>query len=390
MHGTSLFYFNPTWIAGGNTQPPSEWPNNWFLQDLNGQNYICESDIENYCSQFDVRSMGLVSDLDERIATDSLENDPYTEESKWIMGRELYYKLYQYPNLRDSLLILDDFFNEVHSTVKAQLRILDADASSIHGLDSMYINTIDLNMDLIEGNLILIEQVQEALADTVSLTIQDQWTLLADLMGYMSAVTELTEINSGILQTITNSRALGSDDLKNYNASLSNTGLMEENERLVNDIFLSTIAKDIDEFTPEQEVDLLTVAEQCPALGGNVVFKARSMYSLINDEVEFDDVEICIQHGIVVKRFNEATPNTVNVIPNPAIDEAVLVISIMQELSGTFVIYDITGAEVFRRTVPGGLQHHPFSTVGLAPGIYHYKVVVSDQEIGVGKVTIVR
>ena len=43
------------------------------------------------------------------------------------------------------------------------------------------------------------------------------------------------------------------------------------------------------------------IANQCPLLGGNPVYQARSLYALFDPEADFDDALACVLEGYVVK-----------------------------------------------------------------------------------------
>ena len=125
-------------------------------------------------------------------------------------------------------------------------------------------------------------------------------------------------------------------------------------------------------------------------VGGNAVFRARALYSLIDDEAEFDDQLLCLQQGIIVKSMEVADLSSVAVVPNPATDEASLVLTEEWDAPGVFIVYDALGAEVFRHTVPAYTQRYAFSTTALAPAMYHYRVRGRSGVESNGKLSIVR
>jgi hypothetical protein len=133
-----------------------------------------------------------------------------------------------------------------------------------------------------------------------------------------------------------------------------------------------------------------SIANQCPMLGGNAVFHARAMYGLIDDAQEFDDAELCLPHGIIVKSLIEVQENAVMVIPNPAMDEITLVLTKELDEPGNFILYNAVGKEVMRAIVPAGSARIPFNTSTLAPAMYHYTVISETGKIGDGKLSIVR
>jgi len=124
--------------------------------------------------------------------------------------------------------------------------------------------------------------------------------------------------------------------------------------------------------------------------GGNAVFTARALYWLTDPEYDFDDAALCLAHGIIVKSSIEQGANSVSVYPNPAGDNATLVLTAPLAESGTIVIFDALGAEVLRVTVPQDVVQHGFSTALLSRALYHYKVYSNSVPIGEGKLTIIR
>jgi hypothetical protein len=79
-----------------------------------------------------------------------------------------------------------------------------------------------------------------------------------------------------------------------------------------------------------------------------------------------------------------------SVIPNPANNEATLVLTEALDEPGTFVVFDALGAEVLRYQVPIETLRYTMNTEALAPAMYHYRVLGPTGLVGAGKLTIVR
>lgn len=166
--------------------------------------------------------------------------------------------------------------------------------------------------------------------------------------------------------------------------------LIETNEKQVDKIYLSTVGKEIDTFTVVQADELFYIANQCPMVGGNSVYKARSLYRLIDDEQQFDDPELCLLHGIIVKSMVAQEMNTVGVVPNPTRDQATLVLEKPLDASGVCIIFNAIGVEVLRYSIPMDMARFEFSTSSLPSGLYHYRVRGPSGTVGAGKLTISR
>lgn len=384
------FLYDPATISGGTTQPPSYSPLGWFNTSL-GTNYDCADHHGiDYCGQFDgERCEHCLRGLDEKIASDSLENDPYTDETKWILKVDLYKKLDESPELQDSLQLLADFYDDLQGSNTAAFKTIDEDQRALYALDSTVAAQLQANRTQIVDYMVLVKYGLEQLADS-TLTSAQRQGILSGISGYRQSIVDLSVENTTTLEAAANSKVLAADYVQNVNASVSAGELIEENEKMVNDIYLAIVGKDVDSFTPTQTDDLFAIASQCPMLGGNAVFKARSLYWLIDDTYDFDDAALCLPYGIVVKSLTEPPMNSTAVIPNPASNEATLVLERPLEEAGMFVVYDALGSELMRHPLPMEMGRLVFNTASLAPGPYHYQVWGALGIVGGGMLTIVR
>ena len=82
--------------------------------------------------------------------------------------------------------------------------------------------------------------------------------------------------------------------------------------------------------------------------------------------------------------------NKVSVIPNPATDEATLILGRPLEKAGDFMLFNAIGEGVMRMVVPVETPRLTFKLSSLGPGIYHYKVLTGTGALGSGKLTIIR
>ncbi|MBK7943756.1 MAG: hypothetical protein IPJ87_18085 [Flavobacteriales bacterium] len=386
----SLFLYDPTTVGSGTTQPPSWSPPSWF-NVTSGANYDCaDHHGTHYCSQFDGdRCADCVKELDEKIASDSLENDAYTEETQWILKADLYKKLDDSPALLDSLQSLEDFYDELQGSTTAAFKAIDDVRLALYDLDSSVVAQLQANRAQVEGYMALVKDGLEQLGDS-TFTLAQRQAILTSVSGYRQNIADLSTWNATALQGASTSKVLTATGVQAANANITTSELIEANERAVNDIYLATIAKDVDGFTLAQATDLFNIASQCPMLGGNAVFKARSLYWLVDDKYDFDEQLLCLPHGIIVKNLTDRTSNAVAVIPNPAVDEATLVLDRVLDEPGAFVVFDGLGGEVMRHGVPIEVPRIAFSTRSLAPAIYHYQVQGPSGIIGSGKLTIIR
>jgi hypothetical protein len=241
---------------------------------------------------------------------------------------------------------------------------------------------IEILMDSVKAGMVQM--------DDSTLTDTQRSAILAGLSGYRSTIGTLTAWNHTALQLSATSKVLTADGIKAANTNVGTTKLIETNEKQVNEIYLSTVGKDVDTFTVDQTNTLFYIANQCPMVGGNSVYLARSLYRLIDDEQQFDDPMLCLQHGIIVKSLVAREMNIIGVVPNPTRDQAALVLEKPLDAPAVFIIFNAIGVEVIRHSIPMDMVRFEFSTTSLAAGLYHYQVRGPSGNMGEGKLSIIR
>jgi hypothetical protein len=132
-----------------------------------------------------------------------------------------------------------------------------------------------------------------------------------------------------------------------------------------------------------------SIAHQCPAAGGKVVFKARAMLLLINDSIQYDDENACLLAGIYRETPIQEFIFNYELTPNPAKDQVTL--RILNEHEGLchIKITNILGKTVFENQIDCEQSEHIIQTHYLNPGTYLVKIRFADIE-KVEKLLIIR
>ena len=73
-------------------------------------------------------------------------------------------------------------------------------------------------------------------------------------------------------------------------------------QKMINEIYLSTVAKDVLEFTNDQIQDLYAIASQCTLAGGQAVYRARSLYALADKNTFFNNFTVCEAAGYAMRK----------------------------------------------------------------------------------------
>ena len=152
------------------------------------------------------------------------------------------------------------------------------------------------------------------------------------------------------------------------NGQIIDSTLIAYNQRIVNDIYLNTFARDNYELTPAQYQTLYDIATNyTPWEGGEGVYIARYMLGIdidySNPNVQFNKGQGGIKESELLKVF-----------PNPATDN--LMLSFDKTIDGGFVIevYNHTGSKVLTETVSQTQAQYQLNTAKLKNGIYFISV----------------
>lgn len=306
-----------------------------------------------------------------------------------MLKSELYKMLEDSPELQDSLQLMADFHIALQGSARASFKSIDDGQSALFTLDSTMAAQLEANHFLIDSLGALIQDALSHLGDS-TLSMAQAHAMISSISAYKQSIADLSAWITAELRSKAEEKAIGAGAARAANAAVQASELIEDNLKQVNELYLATIAVDTGGFTPTQAGALLAIAAQCPMIGGNAVFKARALYGLIDPAQEYDDALLCQPFGIDVKRFAGADQNEIVVVPNPAGEEAALVLSRALYEPGRLLVYNALGAEVLRVVIPAEVKRATFATSCLAPGLYQYKMVVQTGALGNGKLTIVR
>jgi len=170
----------------------------------------------------------------------------------------------------------------------------------------------------------------------------------------------------------------------------------EEYDRVVSQIYLSTVAQGTFSFSSFDSTSLYSIASLCPALGGKAVYKARSLYALLNDSLYFDDDSLCVSQSVMFRQSNP-TANVnlaidfAKVYPNPTSNIVFIEFKDMPESRVIFKLRDNMG-----RLIEHKVLNNQINTINLIEsitnsGLYLYELI--DDKTGrrqTGKISFIK
>ena len=235
------------------------------------------------------------------------------------------------------------------------------------------------------------DSVTVLLQDSISATERE--TLLSLYTMLQQNINSLAAADSSVTAAFKSGLLDAADAVLAGNNGVYPTMEFESNEKAVNEIFLKTIANETYTFTNDQLAILLNIINQCPFTGGTAVYRARGLYNLVNDSMQYDDFETCLQNGILLRQSHSALPNKVYrsyLSPNPASDVLIVNYELPDKQTGKIIFYDFLGIAKAEFILPEDQNQLSITAEYFTNGMYFYKIISNDQLVSEGKLAIIR
>lgn len=167
----------------------------------------------------------------------------------------------------------------------------------------------------------------------------------------------------------------------------------EKNEQIINEIYLSTIAKGIYAFDATQKSSIDAIADNCPIVSGPCTFRARSLRKLYVPNAIYNDVALCHQVGISyrTKPKTEVITTTpiYKIYPNPASTNFTIETSSIFTKETNISIIDVLGNIVYTTFCNDKQNITNIDVSNLISGLYFVKINNSlSSESFISKITI--
>lgn len=281
---TNLFPYFPV-----NFQTPGAPSYPWFYVG-NGTPFSCDP----FCSLGDPDEItnDTIGGFGLDIARDSLAFPSlYAPNMNWILKRLLYRRLSDAPALLNQSPDLQQFHVNESNTPAGKFTAIDqsteqllrVNATTRQHLSSLYagISSIKRQLDSL---------ARQPLSSLTFYAIQQDAAAKRPLQMRIDSLWSAAGAVSAMFATNRDSLA---DQALTLNNAISTSEVFEENELLVNGIYLNSILKGRNALTAAEQGTLEDIAAQCPALGGNAVFRARSILAFDGSLRYYDDDELC-------------------------------------------------------------------------------------------------
>ena len=323
-----------------------------------------------------------------RIAEDSILAGDYTATVKWELNRYLYAKV-------DGVTITEqevqDFVDHHDTTTVGAFHAIDQAFANMYASDTVEIAQIKDNLDSIQSILKTVEDLDTALLNATGMTYQTLWQSRAQKI---EALADYDKDNLSLLGTLATTRATVSASIISQNASITVDSIYEENEKTVNGIYANYLNKGLAKPDTTDLNALQAIADQCPLEGGNAVYKARALLTLLTEVFPvYDDESGCLANqafSIPETQRPELAPTDWSIYPNPTTNEVTIDWSSHQFETGTLQIFDLNGKLLKRSTLTADQTRTKINTADLRAGIYLVTLQLDQKQLMTKKLVILQ
>jgi len=285
----------------------------WFVQDLQAVPLVCTIDHFN--------DEPPSKDLYHTIADGGIVTST-TAAEKWQLERHLYKKLRHNPALQSEYANYSSFlsakssgsvgkFYDVQELIKEAFDASGSQTASAQSYQSQY------------GAAITALSV----ADSLLSVSTDGGVIAYNLSQKSSLLNALVQLDSlsGLLEAgYRAGMATKLNQAKQLNATIAATAVYEANEKSVNDLWLLGQLQQGGNFTEAQLAVLRNIATQCPAEGGQAVYRARGLMPTCEQGIYSSDTTDCGGNGLRIpneeRTVGASNDDGIVVYPNPAQD----------------------------------------------------------------------
>jgi Secretion system C-terminal sorting domain len=368
-------------------QPPAPL---YLFKFLAGNTYIPTSIT---CSTFTAQEGNESNTTDRAIAMNDLDPLEYPEETRWMLRRDLYERLAEDDSLRQDSLFAA-FYTIYQSSNFEDFRSTQEGINSLGEMSSADTEEVTEVNNAIQELMEQISLAQQELSDS-TINEQDSLFLMQQVVLWKAEIeSQRTNISNLLANNATQAIGIG-EELRTNNALIETNTQYELNEKVVNDIYLATICREVYTLSEAQKQDLLSIAYQCPLAGGQAVYHARGLYAIVSDSIIWNDDSLCVVVGLQFRHSSPTFPkenkqslSNISLYPNPAQEEVTIVFHRLRNENQTISLYDVLGKMVANYAVEANKESYILDLHNLPSGVYMLRVGDTQVSIATHKLII--
>ena len=174
------------------------------------------------------------------------------------------------------------------------------------------------------------------------------------------------------------------------NEEISADYAYEQSHKSIDNIYFNTISKHIYEFNEAQWDTIYETAFKCPYTYGSAVFKARDLFRLKIDTIEFDDRVLCDTSQMKYSDNFKEISNGFRLYPNPSKDYFILQSFKTDSSNLTVFITNVVGTIIDKRKFDTFKQSMLISCEDYSAGLYFCLIKEDDMTVWRSKFIVVK
>lgn len=386
----SLIYYNPNYPATATKNNHQDDLNSndpegdWFKTEL--QSIPEDScNLGSSCQNLFLR----VRESDEAAVQNTLI-DTLTNNTglNWEAQRSLWRKARMEPDIKGTSALVDSFFANNAAEIPALIEKLEFTLDSLRGYESTdsTIITSYLNSFLLMDSLV--QEIDNQLANAT--TYEDSLALSQSKSGVMSLLSDDMEDILAMDSLYRDRFISGIQQLQIEMQSWQPSGVVDSNYTQYYRIYLAHLLSPDSTLSGDDLNTLLDIADQCPAVGGHVVWSARELVRQWM-ELNWEDDEICNPSEMrsTVKQPITSSHEDVRIYPVPSSDIVYVVVN-HDRAALRFEIFDLSGRIIHTRHKGLSGPTIRIDTGGMASGTYRARITMTNGTYVVKPLVILR
>lgn len=364
--------FPPYWYPFAITDLPADVIVDWF-QEIGGTDATCSNPPSGFTTLEELERKRQAIDIKNISA---LSGHPlWNQNTKWTAQSRLYDMLYTNSNefgYDESLL---GFMNSASPHALGAYAAIRRWINTPPAISEIAFSTNQGNTDLVWNQLSTLDSIQGTLSEpdtAIGHQQHAQQQSLANLAVQLDA-------QANAAQTIVHQDAVA---LLTQNDLLVDSTIAQTNEKAINAVAIAFIGSNSTTMDQNQLQIVAEIASQCPIVGGDAVYRARTMIGTQFPSYIFDDAKICSEEISTPrsKQGKEEGNGAIIVIPNPS-NGTFEVKNLLANAGKELAIITMTGTTVHQVVIPEGSNSLVLQLENkLQPGIYNI-VVKSDKKL---------
>jgi hypothetical protein len=194
--------------------------------------------------------------------------------------------------------------------------------------------------------------------------------ILSDIVSYNNIVNQMEQFNNAVIAEI------GAESIT----------------KLANQYQIKDLRNQFESLTTNEISELESLAKMCPMIGGEGVYKARSLYSYFNPLSDYDDNSICSSYGLNKTENGFVTYNASNehfkLYPNPANDYLIVEYDLNKKDQAEILMYDMVGKLILKYELSNSAKNMKLNISNVSRGNYIVKYMKNNLQIEQYKIQI--